>query len=173
MSGADGPIASFRASAPEDGDPYDLCFQLTISDGRADPVSCETVVHVVPRDVCEADDVCDCPERFWPEDNTCGQLPSEGEGEGSACDNPPCGICTPGELVDCTCRAGGLAGTARCQPDGLDYYECICASGEGEGEGSITPASGCCSVATGRTSPSLSFALLLLGLGVLRPRRRR
>jgi len=182
----EGDTASFRApGVPEGAEELLLCFRLTVSDGRADPVSCEARVHVVPKrtDVCDAEDHCDCPPETVPELDFCEdcppskwpigmcQAPEEGEGEG------PVRRCTEGALRTCTCP-GGTSGNQTCvetEAGGTDWGTCEGCENGGNGAGPGKTKTGCANCAVGGRTAGPDLALLLggLGLGLLARRRRK
>jgi len=196
---------SIRFEAPdlaEGEEELTLCFRLTVSDKRADPVACDVEITVKDSPlVCDAPDPCDCPPAFRPAGADCPcnrpdpcDCPEEDRppnyqctcDEADPCDciarlrpagtvcEGECSVCTPGAVRECTCRDGRMSNTT-CQDDGCDWGECDCQDPGSGGGGDTTKPRGLCSVGVGGstdTLPGPGSVLLLLGLLGLARRRR-
>jgi len=142
-------VASFRAPAVPDGaDAMELCFYLSVEDGRADPAICGTTVHVRSPTAPERDAGHDPDARVD-------------------------GLCAPGTSGDCRC-ASGAAGRALCRADGFGYQPCVCSEADAGGgpNGGTSTDDGCgsCSVGPSRRGDALWLIALAL-FGVWRRKR--
>ena len=183
---ADGATASFRAPAvPEGEERGRICFRLTVSDGRADPVVCDVELTIEEASRCQFADPCVCPPDLRPPGTECPctalnvcDCPPEDRPPGVVCEcdeDDPCDCprnlrpagtvcqgCSPGARRGCTCEDGS-ASNQTCADNGDEWGACECEPGGGT---RTTDPKGCsCRVGgPAQATPEAGLALLLLGL---------